>query len=147
MDFDATYFYRSVMWDKNSVNPKLETGFVFKSHMINIYVETFTNQNFNQDGNEPGILRIKYYNPPNLIFPHLPVKETVTNIEVNRMGNGYIIDTLTSVDFQENVKNGGKVIEIREGVIYIENFKKSPFRKVFEKLFAPRIYKKMNITI
>ena len=32
----------------------------------------------------------------------------------------------------------GKVIEIYEGVIYRENFKISPFRKVIEKLFALR---------
>ena len=35
---------------------------------------------------------------------------------------GYIIDTLTSVDIQENVKIGGKVIEIYEGVIYKQKF-------------------------
>ena len=54
------------------------------------------------------------------------------------MRNGYIIDVLTSVDIQEIVKIGGKVIEIYEGVIYTENFKISPFRKVIEKLFALR---------
>ena len=54
------------------------------------------------------------------------------------MRNGYIIETLTSVDICEIVKNGGKVIEIYEGVIYGENFKISPFRKVTEKLFALR---------
>ena len=54
------------------------------------------------------------------------------------MRNGYIIDTLTSVDIQEIVKIGGKVIEIYEGVIYRENFKVSPFRKVIDKLFALR---------
>ena len=31
---------------------------------------------------------------------------------------------------------GEKVIEIYDGVIYRENFKKSPFRKVIEKLIA-----------
>ena len=54
------------------------------------------------------------------------------------MRNGYIIDTLTSVYICEIVKIGGKVIEIYEGVIYRENFKVSPFRKVIEKLFALR---------
>ena len=43
------------------------------------------------------------------------------------MRNGYIVDTLTSVDNQEIVKSGGKVIEIYEGIIYRENFKISPF--------------------
>ena len=54
------------------------------------------------------------------------------------MRNGVIIDTLTSVDNQEIVQNGGKVIEIFEGVIYRENFKVRPFRKVIDKLFALR---------
>ena len=51
------------------------------------------------------------------------------------MRNGYIIDTLTSVDIQEIVKIGGKVNEISEGVIYRENFKVSRFKKVIDKLF------------
>ena len=54
------------------------------------------------------------------------------------MRNGYIVDYLISVDIQEIVKIGGKVIEIYEGVIYRENFKVSPFRKVIDKLFALR---------
>ena len=54
------------------------------------------------------------------------------------MKNGFIIDTLTSIDIQEIVKLGAKVIQTYEGVIYRENFKISPFRKVIEKLFALR---------
>ena len=54
------------------------------------------------------------------------------------MRNGYIIDYLTSVDIQEMVKIGGRVKEIYEGVIYRENLKLSPFRKVIDKLFALR---------
>ena len=138
MDFDATSLYPSAMWDQNSVYPKIETGFAFKPHMNNVSVEAFNNQTFNQEGDESAILRIKYYNPPELIFQHLPVKEKVKNVEVNRMRNGYIIDTLTSVDIQEIVKIGGRVIEIYEGVLYRENFKVNPFRKVIEQLFSLR---------
>ena len=137
MSYDAISLYPSAMWDKNSVYPKIETGFAFKPHMNDVYVEAFNNQSFNEDGDESAILTIKYYNPSDLIFQHLPIKEKVKKIEVNRMRNGYIIDTLTSVDIQEIVKIGGKVVEIYEGVIYRENFKISPFRKV-EKLFALR---------
>ena len=54
------------------------------------------------------------------------------------MRNGYIVDTLTSVDIQEIVKIVGKLIEIYEGVIYRENFKVSPLRKVIDELFALR---------
>ena len=135
MDFDATSLYPSAMWDEKSVYPKIETGFAFKPHMNNVYVEAFNNQTFNQDGDESAFLRRKYCNPRNLIFQHLPVKEKVKNVEVNRMRKGYIIDTLTSVDICEIVKTGARVIEIYEGVIYRENFKISPFRNVIEKLF------------
>ena len=137
-DFDSASRYPSAMWDENSVYPKIKSGFGFKPHMNNVYVEAFNNQTFNHDGDEFAIFRIKYHNPPNLIFQHLPVKEKVKNVEVNRLRNGYIIDTLTSVDIFEIVKIGGKVIEIYEGVIYRENFKISPFRKVIEKLFGLR---------
>ena len=54
------------------------------------------------------------------------------------MRNGYIVDSLTSIDIQEIVKIGGKVIEIYEDVIYRENFKVSPFKKVIDKLFELR---------
>ena len=138
MDFDTTSLYPSAMWDEKSVYPKIETGFAFTAHMNDIYVEAFNNQMFNEDGDESAILTIKNYNPPDLIFQHLPVKEKVKKRGVNRMRNGYIIDTLTSVDICEIVKIGGKVVEIYEGVIYRENFKLSPFRRVIEKLFALR---------
>ena len=138
MDFDATCLYPSAKWDENSVYPKTETGFAFKPHMNNVYVEVFNNKTFNQDGDESAFLRTKYYNPPDLIFQHLLVKEKVENVEVNRMTKGYIIDNLTSVDNCEIVKIGGKVIEIYEVVIYRENFKISSFRKVIERLFALR---------
>ena len=54
------------------------------------------------------------------------------------MRNGYILDTLTSVDIQEIVIIGEKVIENYEGVKYRVNFKVSPFRKVIDELFALR---------
>ena len=66
-------------------------------------------------------------------------------IEINRMGNGYITQVLTSVDIQEIVKIGEKVVVIYEGVIYRENAKVSPFKKVIEKLFELRQkYKEEN---
>ena len=54
------------------------------------------------------------------------------------MRTGCIIDTLTSVDIQEIVKIGGKVIENYEGIICRENFQISTLRKHIEKLFASR---------
>ena len=87
-DFDATSVYPSAMYDENSVYPRIETGFTFKPHMNDIYIEAFNIVTSTQDGNESGVLKIKYYNPPNHLFQHLPVKEKVKIIEVNKMRNG-----------------------------------------------------------
>ena len=95
-------------------------------------VEKFRNQTFTQGS---AILKIKYFNPKNLIVQHFPVKEKEKKIEVNRMRNGYITQVLISVDIQEIVKIGGKVFEIYEGVIYRENYKVSPVKKVIDDLF------------
>ena len=138
MDYDATSLYPSGMWDEKSVYPKIESGFAFKPDFNDVYVEAFNNQSFNQDGDEYVILRIKCYNPLDLIFQYLPVEEKVKKIEIKRLKNGYIIDTLTSVDNCETVEMGRKVIENYEGVNYRENFKISPLRKVIEKMFALR---------
>ena len=134
MAFDATQFISSAMYDENSIYPKIETGYAFTSDMNDELVKEFNNQTFNKSA----ILKIKYCNPPDIILQHLPVKEEVNKIEVNRLRNGYITDTLTSVDIQEIVKIGGKIIEIYEGVIYQENFKTPPFRKFIKELFDLR---------
>ena len=106
-------------------------------------VEKINTQTFTQGS---AILKIKYYNPKDLIVQHIPVKEKEKKIEINRMRNGYITQVLTSVDIQEIVKIGGKVVEIYEGVIYRENFEINPFEKVITKLFALRQkYKEENI--
>ena len=134
-DFDAVSLYPSAMWDENSIYPRIETRYAFTRDMNNELVGKFNNQTFTQGS---AILKIRYYNPRDLIVQHLPVREKEKKIEINRMRNGYIVDHLASVDIQEIVKIGGKVIEIYEGVIYRENFKVSPFRKVIDKLFALR---------
>ena len=54
------------------------------------------------------------------------------------MRNGCFVDVSTSVDIHEIVKNGERLVEFYDGVIYRENSKISPFRKVIEKLFAFR---------
>ena len=134
-DFDCTSLYPSAMWDKSSIYPKIETGYAFTPDMNDELVEKFNNQTFTQGY---AILKIKYYNPKNLIVQHLPVKEKVNKIEINRMRNGYIIQVLTSVDIQEIVKIGGKVIQIYEGVIYRENFKVSSFKKIIDEVFSSK---------
>ena len=97
------------MSNENSIHPKIETGYAYTKDMNDNLVEKVINQTFTKGS---AILKIKYYNPRNLVVQHLIVKEREKKIENNRMRNGYVIDTLTSVDIQENVKIGDKVIEI-----------------------------------
>ena len=68
MDFDATSLYPSAMYDEKTAYSKIESGFAFKPHMNDVYVEAFNNQTINQDGNENSILKIKNYNPPDLKY-------------------------------------------------------------------------------
>ena len=134
-DFDAVSLYPSAMWDEKSIYPRIDTGYAYTRDMNDELVEKFNTGNFTQGS---AFLKIKYYNPKNLIIQHLPVKEKEKKIEINRMRNGYFVDNLTSVDIQQIVKIGGKVIQIYEGVIYQENFKVSPFGKVIDILFKLR---------
>ena len=75
MDFEVNSLYPSAMWDEKSFYSKTETGFAFKLHMNDVYVEAFNNQSFNQDGNESAILKIKHYNPHSIMIQHLLVRE------------------------------------------------------------------------
>ena len=123
------------MSDLKSIYPRIETVYAYTPDTNNELVEKFNNQTSTQGS---AILKIKYYKLKNLIVQHIPIKEKEKKMEINRMRNGYIIDTLTSADIQEIVKIGGKVIEIYEGIIYRENFEISPFKKVIDKLFELR---------
>ena len=52
--------------------------------------------------------------------------------EFIQMRNVKILDNLNSVDSQENVKFGGKVLQLFEGVFYRENVKVSALKKLQE---------------
>ena len=108
MAFDATSLYPSAMYDESSTYPKIETGFAFTPEMNKEIVNQFNMKTFTKSA----ILKIKYYNPKDIVLQHIPVKEEVNKVEVNGLRNGYIIDVLTSVDIQEIVRIGGKVIEV-----------------------------------
>ena len=144
-DFDAVSFYPSAMSDEKSIYPGLETGYAFTTDMNDAFIEKFNTQTSTQ---RSAILTMKYYNPKDLIVQHLPIKERVRKMEINRMRNGYIREVLTSVDVQELVKIGFSVKEVYEGVIYRENFKVSPFKKVIDKFFElGQKYKHENIDV
>ena len=113
--------------------------------MIDELVEKLNSGNFNQGS---AIFKNKYYKRKTLIVQHLLVKERGRKNEINRMRNGYNLETLTSVGIQEISKFGGKVIKIYEGVIHQEKSKISPFRKIIHKLSAlRRKYKEENIAV
>ena len=63
----------------------------------------------------------KHYNPENTISQHIAIKGNVGNVEVNRVKNSNIRDTLTSVDFQETVTVVEKCNEVSEGISCREN--------------------------
>ena len=50
------------------------------------------------------------------------------------------MDTLTSVDIEEFMQTGGKIIEIYEGVFYREKFKVNVFERFNGKLFELKKY-------
>ena len=83
IDFEATSLYRSGMWDEKSVYRRRKAGFAFKPYMNDFYLEVLKIQSFNQDVNESAILKFKFYNPPDSILQHLPVKGKVKIIEFN----------------------------------------------------------------
>ena len=113
MDSDATSLCPSAMRDDNSIHLEIETDYSFTIDMDDERIEIINIGNFNH---RSGFLKVKHYNPPEIIFQHLPVKERINKIEVKRLRNGYIIDTLTSVDIKETRRIGGKLIEIYKGV-------------------------------
>ena len=63
-DSDAVSSYPSAMWDEKSIYPRIETGYAYTRDMNDELVENFNNQTFTQGS---AILKIKYYNPKNLI--------------------------------------------------------------------------------
>ena len=71
-DFDAVSLSPSAMWDENSIFPRIETGYAFTRDMNDELDIKFNTGNFDQGS---AILKIKYYNPRDLIVQHLPVKE------------------------------------------------------------------------
>ena len=110
-NFNSSYLRAQI--DKNSTWHKIETAYPFKKYMNDAICTLFNSGRWNEL-NRSASLTIKYHNPEDLVFQHLPIKEKVKNPnknnrseEINRMRNGIIVDTLTSVDIVEIVKCGG----------------------------------------
>ena len=89
-------------------------------------------------------LTVKYHNPENLVFQHLPLEEKFNDpYKINRlekssrMRNGIIIDTLTSVDMVEIVNFGEIVLEAFEG-FFCHNLEYNPYTKFVTHIFERR---------
>ena len=80
MDLDATCLYPSAVRDDKSIHPLLESGYAFTPDVNEDLIEKLNSENFN----EGSAILEEYYNPPDLIFQHLPVKDQ-KNLEANRI--------------------------------------------------------------
>ena len=94
--------------------------------------------------NRSAFLTVKYHNPKNMIFQHLPIKGKIENPyknnrleEINRMRNGMIIDTLTSIDIVEIIKYGGIILEVFEG-FFCHNLEFNPYTEIVTDMFEKR---------
>ena len=94
--------------------------------------------------NRWAFLTVNYHNPENLVFQHFPIKKKIVNPyknnrleEINGMGNGIIIDTLTSVDFVEKNKCGGVIFEVYE-VFFCHNLEFNPYTEFVTDMFEKR---------
>ena len=110
VSYDFNSLYPSAQIDKNSTWPKIETAYPFKKYMNDAVCTLFNSGRWNEL-NRSAFLTVKYHNPKNMIFQPLPIKEKIENPyknnrleEINRMRNGIIIDTLTSIDIVEIIK-------------------------------------------
>ena len=101
MDFDATSLYRSAMWYEKSIHARNETGYTYTKNKNDELVQKLNSGNFIQGSD---VWKLKYYIPENLIVQHVPDKENVNEIEVDRMRKGYIVNVLKSVDFKRTLK-------------------------------------------
>ena len=96
-------------------------------------------------------LTVKFHNPGNLVFQHLPVKEKIKNPyknnrleELERLRNGVIIDTLTSVDTAGIVKYGGIVLEVFEG-FFCHNLEYNNYTEFATDMFEKRDFFKSQV--
>ena len=143
VSYDFNSLYPSAQIDKNSTWPKIETAYPFKKKMSDAVCRLFNSGRWNEL-NRSAFLTVKYHNPENLIFQHIPIKEKIKNPyknnrleEINRMRNGIIIDTLTSVDIVEIVKCGGVILEIYEG-FFCHNLEYNPYTEFVTDMFEKR---------
>ena len=140
-DFNRVYPFAQI--DKSSAWPKIETAYPFKNYMSDAVCSLFNSGRLN-DLNRSAFLTVEYYNLENLIFQHILVKEKIENPyknnrleKINRMRNGILIDTLTSIDIVEIVKCGGVMLEVYES-FFGHNLEYNPYTEFVTDMFEKR---------
>ena len=78
VSYDFNKLYPSAQIDKNSTWPKIETSCQFKKYISDSVFTLFNSGRWNEL-NRSAFLTVKYHNPENLVFLHLPVKEKFEN--------------------------------------------------------------------
>ncbi|ESP02114.1 hypothetical protein LOTGIDRAFT_157262 [Lottia gigantea] len=132
MAFDANGLYASAMTEGEY--PKAESARAFLPEEEKEFVKLFNKQKFRP---RTAILKVWFEYPKDMFFQPIPAKDKITF--TNRIGqketgskirfrNGFCHDVLTSVDIQEIVKSGGKIIRKLDGIVYEENFKTPSYR-------------------
>ncbi|ESO85510.1 hypothetical protein LOTGIDRAFT_154997 [Lottia gigantea] len=134
MAFDANGLYASAMSDLDSEYPKAESARKFLTEEEEEFVKLFNKQKFRL---RTAILKVWFKYPTNMFFQTIPAKDkiTFTNKECKKetstkigFRNNFCSEVLTTVDIQEIVKAGGRIIRILDGIVYEENFKTLPYR-------------------
>ncbi|ESO94743.1 hypothetical protein LOTGIDRAFT_160977 [Lottia gigantea] len=120
MAFDANGLYASAMTEGEY--PKAESARAFLPEENKEFVKLFNEQKFRP---RTAILKVWFEYPKNMFFQPIPAKDKITF--KNRIGkketgtkirfrNGFCHDVLTSVDIQEIVRAGGRIIKILDGI-------------------------------
>ena len=78
MSYDFNSLNPSAQIDKNSTWPEIGTSYPFKIFMNESVCSLFNSGIWNEL-NRSAFLTVKYHNPENLIFQHLPIKEKIKN--------------------------------------------------------------------
>ena len=143
VSYDFNSLYPSAQIDINRIWHKIETAYLLEKYMSDAVCSLFDSARWNEL-NRSAFLTVKYHNPENLVFQHLPIKGKIENPyknnrleEINRMKNGITIDTLTSVDVVEIVKYGGLILEVFEG-FFCHNQEYNPYTEFVRDMFEKR---------
>ena len=144
--------YPSAMAHLDSKWPIIETARAIRLEDSDYFCELFIDREW-ENLNKRGFFKIKFYQPENLVFQHMSVKEKVFNDrknrykEINRFRNGDITQHMTSVDIEEVVRQGGYIVKILEGFI-CDNLEFNPFERFIIDMTNKRIkYKEENKTL